>query len=59
MYPEPTLVELGLPPHGAIDSILFGDHRGWEPLIIGGKFQFGAVVLVGRTNSIPAVDGWS
>lgn len=50
MYPEPTLVELGLPPHGVIDAILFGDHWRWEPLIVGGQFQFGAVVPAGGTD---------
>ena len=48
--PESTLPELCLFAHLALDAVLFRDHRGWEPLIVGGQFQFGVVVLFGGSD---------
>jgi len=56
MDPEPTLAELCLLAHLTVDSVLFGDYWWWEPLIVGGQLQFGAVVFVGGTGC--AFDGW-
>jgi hypothetical protein len=59
MCPEPALAEFGPLAYGEIDAVLFGDYRGWKPLVVGCQLRFGGAVPAGGSeDGVCVFDRW-